>query len=374
MPWQEVSIMEQREEFVRLARLEGVNRRELCRRFGISAQTGYKWLHRFAAGEALEDRSRRPKSSPRRVERSLEEAVIGVRKAHPAWGARKIAAVLARSHESLPAVSTIHAVLCRHGLVVPREATGQVWNRFEQDAANRLWQMDFKGRVRLGDAQPCHPLTIVDDHSRFAVCLAACLDQRTRTVQHQLERSFARYGLPDAFLVDNGSPWGSSHPDSRWTPLRVWLARLGVNMIYARPFHPQTKGKNERFNRTLNEEVLALRSYRDSAALQQAFDRWRLVYNHHRPHEALADQVPASRYRPSQRNWPDSVPDVAYEPGTITRLVPRTKAYISYKGRLWPVPKAFRGYRLAIRPTATDGILGIYFAANRVANIDLTTL
>jgi transposase InsO family protein len=266
MPWQEVSIMEQREEFVRLARLEGVNRRELCRRFGISAQTGYKWLHRFAAGEALEDRSRRPKSSPRRVERSLEEAVIGVRKAHPAWGARKIAAVLARSHESLPAVSTIHAVLCRHGLVVPREATGQVWNRFEQDAANRLWQMDFKGRVRLGDAQPCHPLTIVDDHSRFAVCLAACLDQRTRTVQHQLERSFARYGLPDAFLVDNGSPWGSSHPDSRWTPLRVWLARLGVNMIYARPFHPQTKGKNERFNRTLNEEVLALRSNRHSTA------------------------------------------------------------------------------------------------------------
>lgn len=374
MPWQEVSIMEQREEFVRLARLEGVNRRELCRRFGISAQTGYKWLHRFAAGEALEDRSRRPKSSPRRVERSLEEAVIGVRKAHPTWGARKIAAVLARSHERLPAVSTIHAVLCRHGLVAPRQATGQVWKRFEQDAANRLWQMDFKGRVRLGDAQPCHPLTIVDDHSRFAVCLAACLDQRTRTVQHQLERSFARYGLPDAFLVDNGSPWGSSHPDSRWTPLRVWLARLGVNVIYARPFHPQTKGKNERFNRTLNEEVLALRSYRDSAALQQAFDRWRLVYNHHRPHEALADQVPASRYRPSQRSWPGSVPDVAYEPGTITRLVPRTKAYISYKGRLWPVPKAFRGYRLAIRPTATDGILGIYFAANRVANIDLRTL
>ncbi len=143
----------------------------------------------------------------------------------------------------------------------------------------------------LGNAQECHPLTVVDDHSRFAVCLAACPDQRTHTVQTHLERSFSLYGLPDAFLVDNGAPWGSSYRDSHWTPLRVWLARLGVNVIYARPFHPQTKGKNERFNRTLNEEVLALRCYRSQEQLQQAFDRWRLVYNHHRPHEALSDKV-----------------------------------------------------------------------------------
>lgn len=374
MPWSQVSIMEQREEFVRLARLEGVNRRELCRRFGISAQTGYKWLRRFAAGERLEDRSRRPKSSPQRVSAAWEEAVVRVREEHPAWGARKIAAVLARSQSELPAVSTIHAILRRHGHVGPRTAAGQAPLRFEHEAANRLWQMDFKGRVRLGTEQPCHPLTIVDDHSRFCVCLAACPDQQTRTVQEQLERCFARHGLPEAFLVDNGSPWGSSHKESRWTPLRVWLAHLGVEVIYARPFHPQTKGKNERFNRTLGEEVLALRSYRDISALQQAFDRWRTVYNHHRPHEALGQAIPASRYRPSQRRWPQTIPAVSYAPDAITRLVPRTKAQISYRGKLWSVPKAFKGHRLAIRPTSNHDILGIYFGANRVANIDLSAL
>ena len=143
MPWSQVSIMEQREEFVRLARLDGVNRRELCRRFGISAQTGYKWLRRFAAGERLDDRSRRPKSSPQRVSAAWEEAVVRVREEHPAWGARKIAAVLARSQSELPAVSTIHAILRRHGHVAPRTAAGQAPLRFEHEAANRLWQMDF---------------------------------------------------------------------------------------------------------------------------------------------------------------------------------------------------------------------------------------
>lgn len=374
MPWQEMSTMNQREEFVRLARLEGINRRELCRRFGISAQTGYKWLRRFEAGEPLEDRSRRPKVSPQQVCRGLEEAILSVRAQHPAWGARKIGAVLSRTRGDLPAVSTIHAVLRRHGCIGQRERTDPPWQRFEEEAANRLWQMDFKGRVRLGNAQACHPLTIVDDHSRFAVCLAACADQRTQTVQTHLENSFARYGLPDAFLVDNGSPWGSSYRTTRWTPLRVWLARLGVNVIYARPFHPQTKGKNERFNRTLNEEVLALRCYRTQDQLQKAFDRWRLVYNHHRPHEALSDKVPASRYRPSHRSWPRTLPEIRYDPGTITRKVPQTKAQVSFKGHLWPVPKAFKGHRLAIRQTALPGTYGVFFGANRVAKIDLSAI
>lgn len=374
MPWQEMSTMNQREEFVRLARLEGVNRRELCRRFGISAQTGYKWLRRFEAGELLEDRSRRPKVSPQQVCRELEEAIVSVRAQHPAWGARKIGAVLSRTRSDLPAVSTVHAVLRRRGCIGRRERTDPHWQRFEEEAANRLWQMDFKGRVRLGTAQTCHPLTIVDDHSRFAVCLAACADQRTQTVQSHLETSFALYGLPDAFLVDNGAPWGSSYRTSRWTPLRVWLARLGVHVIYARPFHPQTKGKNERFNRTLNEEVLALRCYRTQDQLQQAFDRWRLVYNHHRPHEALSDNVPASRYRPSERSWPQTLPEITYDPGTITRKVSRTTAQVSFKGHLWPVPKAFRGHRLAIRQTAQPGHYGVFFGANRVAKIDLNTV
>ncbi len=374
MPWQEMSTMNQREEFVRLARLEGVNRRELCRRFGISAQTGYKWLRRFEAGEPLEDRSRRPKVSPQQVCPEVEEAILSVRAQHPAWGARKIAAVLCRTLTAVPAVSTIHSVLRRRGCIRPAQRTGPAWQRFEEAAANHLWQMDFKGRVRLGNGQLCHPLTVVDDHSRFAVCLAACADQRTHTVQTHLERCFSIYGLPNAFLVDNGSPWGSSYRTSRWTPLRVWLARLGVNVIYARPFHPQTKGKNERFNRTLKEEVLALRCYRTQEQIQHAFDRWRPVYNHHRPHEALSDKVPASRFRPSQRPWPETLPDITYDSATVTRKVSRTTAQICFKGRLWPVPKAFRGYTLAIRKADKPGTYSVFFGANKVAKIDLNTL
>lgn len=372
MPWQEMSTMEQREEFVRLALLEGANRRELCRRYGISPQTGYKWLRRWRDGEALTDRSRRPKDSPGRLDAAAEAAILEVRDAHPAWGARKIAAVLARAGQAVAAVSTVHAVLRRHGRIAPREAAAsRDWQRFEEVAANRLWQMDFKGRVRLGDDSVCHPLTVIDDHSRFSVCLAACTDQRTESVQQSLERSFAVYGLPRAFLVDNGSPWGSSHGPSQWTPLRVWLARLGVQVIYARPFHPQTKGKNERFNRTLKEEVLALRSYRNRAHMQQAFDRWRLVYNFHRPHEALDNNVPAHRYRPSPRALPRDLPPLAYAGETILRRVPKARAQVSFKGRLWSVPKAFRGEQLAIRPTQAAETFGVYFGANKVAEIDL---
>lgn len=373
MPWQEKSTMEEREEFVRLACLEGVNRRDLCRRFGISAPTGYKWLRRYQAGEALSDRSRRPQRSPARVCCELEDAILAVRRAHPAWGARKIYGVLARTHAHLPAVSTIHSVLRRHGLIHSRERVNTAWQRFEEEAANRLWQMDFKGRVRLGDASLCHPLTIVDDHSRFAICVAVCTDQRTHTVQNQLEQSFNRYGLPDAFLVDNGSPWGSSYRTSRWTPLRVWLARLGVSVIYARPYHPQTKGKNERFNRTLNEEVLALRCFRTKAQIQTAFDDWRLIYNHHRPHEALGGKVPASRYQLSKRRRPASLPEVSYPTGSITRKVPKTRPQVSFKGRKWFVPKAFKGQTLAIRQGKRTDTFDVFFGANRVAKIDLRT-
>ena len=200
MPWQEVSVMEQRREFVRLAMQEGINRRELCRRFGISPDVGYKWLRRWVAGDReLADRSRRPLVSPARSEPAIEAAVLAVRDAHPAWGARKIARCLERDGLAPPARSTTHAILRRHGRVEPPAGTpGQPYRRFEKEAPNLLWQMDFKGRVALIGDGACHPLTIVDDHSRYALCLAACGDQQGRTVQGHLEQTFRRYGLPEA--------------------------------------------------------------------------------------------------------------------------------------------------------------------------------
>lgn len=371
MPWREVSVMDQRREFVRLAAQDGANRRELCRRFGIHPSTGYKWLGRWQAGDDPVEQSRRPHTSPKRSSLELEAQIIAVRDAHPAWGARKIASCLERAGRSPPALSTIHEILRRSGRINHCVGGAPAALRFEMPAPNMLWQMDFKGWVRLGNDVRCHPLTVVDDHSRYDLCLQACADQRGETVQDRLRTTFRRYGLPEAIFVDNGSPWSDSSGE-RWTRFSVWLLKLGITVIRSRPYHPQSRGKNERFHRTLAAEVFALRAFRDLADVQRAFDAWREVYNFERPHEALGQQVPADRYRPSPRPLPVRLPVVEYDERDIVRSVSTTKSYVSFKGRLWKVPGAFGGERLAIRPLSTDGKYGVFFAAHQVAIIDLT--
>jgi len=371
MPWREVSIMEQRREFVGLAKQEGANRRELCRRFGIHPDTGYKWLGRWAADEELADRSRRPHSSPTRTEAGIEEHILALRDVHPAWGARKIARCLKRDGLACPAYSTVHEILRRNGRIIAPPGAAAAQQRFEMAAPNLLWQMDFKGHVPLANGSRCHPLTVLDDHSRYDLCLEACANEQSSTVQGRLELTFRRYGLPEAFFVDNGSPWGDSS-GQRWTRLGVWLLKLGVGVLHSRPYHPQSRGKNERFHRTLKAEVFALKRFRDLAEVQCAFDAWRMVYNLERPHQALGQEVPASRYQPSARAMPDRLPQVEYDQHEIVRSVPTSKDYISFKGRHWKVPQAFRGERVAIRPLTMDGQYGVFFGAFQIANIDLT--
>ena len=371
MPWQEVSIMEQRREFVRLAMQEGANRRELCRRFGIHPATAYKWLDRWESDGNLADRSRRPHSSPSQSDLAIERRILVVRDVHPAWGARKIARCLEREGFNSPAVSTVHEILRRNGRIAEPVGGPVAQQRFEKPAPNLLWQMDFKGWVKLGNGTRCHPLTMVDDHSRYVPCLKACADEQGITVQRHLATTFRRYGLPEALFVDNGGPWGDSS-ETRWTRLSVWLLKLGVEVLHSRPYHPQSRGKNERFHRTLKDEVFAFRRFRDLAEVQRAFDQWREVYNFERPHQALEQEVPASRYRPSLRAMPDRLPSAEYDQHDIVRSVSSTKSYIRFKGRLWRVPRAFQGERLAIRPLTVDGKYGIYFGAHQIASIDLT--
>ena len=371
MPWREVSKMEQRREFARLAMQEAVNRRELCRRFEIHPDTGYKWLGRFVADEELVDRSRRPHSSPRRTAAAIEDRILSVRDAHPAWGARKIVRCLEREGLACPAHSTVHEILRRHDRIVAPPGGAAAQQRFEKPAPNLLWQMDFKGWLPLANGSRCHPLTVLDDHSRFSLCLEACANEQANTVQGRLELTFRRYGLPDAVFVDNGAPWGDSS-GHRWTRFAVWLLKLGVNVLHSRPYHPQSRGKNERFHRTLQAEVFAFKRFRDLAEVQQAFDRWRTIYNLDRPHQALDQEVPASRYRPSARAMPERLPKVEYDSHEIVRIAGSTKDFISFRGRLWKIPQAFRGERLAIRPLATEGQYGVFFASHQIASIDLT--
>jgi len=371
MPWREVSILEQRREFVELAKQDGANRRELCRRFGIHPDTGYKWLSRWTAEGELADRSRRPHSSPGRTDVAIEARIVALRDEHPAWGARKLARCLERKGVAVPAISTVHEILRRHDRIIPPAGGAVALQRFERSIPNELWQMDFKGHVGMDDGKRCHPLTVLDDHSRYDLCLEACADEQGSTVQQRLTKTFRCYGLPRAIFVDNGRPWGDPS-GQHWTTVGVWLLKLGVAVLHSRPFHPQSRGKNERFHRTLNAEVFAFKRYRHLADVQRAFDAWRIIYNHERPHQALGQEVPASRYRPSSRSMPDHLPEVEYDQGEIVRTVPATKDYISFKGRHWIVPRPFRGERVAIRPLSIDGVYGVFFGAHQIATIDLT--
>jgi len=372
MPWKHVTPMSQRKEFVSLALTDGASMARLCRCFNISRKVGYKWLARYReAGESgLADRSRRPRHSPRETQEALVAAVLAVRAAHPAWGGRKIRArLLAQGWVQVPAASTITAILHRQGLIDPEEsAKHKAWQRFEAPAPNDLWQMDFKGHFEV-IAGRCHPLTVLDDHSRYALGLEACADERQDTVQQRLTVIFRRYGLPRKMLMDNGPPWGAEG-QADYSALTVWLLRLGVRVSHARPYHPQTLGKDERFHRTLKAELLQYCPRLELVQCQPRFDAWRLVYNLERPHEALGMAAPVSRYRPSPRSFPERLPAMEYGPGDVVRRV-YDNGRISFHNRFFRIGKAFRGESVALRPTVSDGLWEVYFGQHRIARINL---
>lgn len=370
MPWQEVSTMVLREEFTKLAQQEGANRRQLCQRFGISPATGYKWLERLRRGEPLSDRSRRPHDSPMRCSAQVEAQIVALRRQHPAWGARKLARRLQVLGHTVPAVSTVHAVLRRHELITPAASqAAQAWQRFEHPAPNDLWQMDFKGHVPLHHGR-CHPLTILDDHSRYSLGLRACSNERRETVIDQLVAVFRRYGLPARMTMDNGAPWGSEN--AHYTGLDVWLMRQGIRVSHSRPFHPQTQGKDERFHRTLKAEVLQGPPFADLAQAQRAFDRWRLIYNQQRPHQALGMGVPIERYHPCAREYLERPASPEYDRGDQVRVV-HDQGRISWRGEHWRIGKAFIGEHVAIRARAEDGQYDVYWNTYRIARINMAT-
>lgn len=373
MPWKECSAMSLRYEFVTFALCHGSNIRELCRRFEISPKTGYKWISRYLQGDVwgLKDHSKRPHTSPGRTADELEESVLTVRDEHPAWGGRKIRRILLeRGFSHVPAPSTITDILSRHGRIKPEDhSLHKAWKRFEHEAPNRLWQMDFKGDFPLEIGGRCYPLTVLDDHSRFSLCLKACFDERRSTVQPLLADTFRRYGLPECMIMDNGAPWGGKGGYT-FTHLTVWMIRLGIYVSYSRPYHPQTLGKDERFHRTLKVEVLANHQFHDLMHCQKMFDDWRDIYNTIRPHEALGMKTPAKCYHPSLRPFPETLEPIEYGPGDIVRKV-QSKGELSYKGHAFRVGAALQGYPVALRHTDEDGVMNVIFCHQKVAQINL---
>ena len=362
--------MSERREFVAFAAQAGANISALCGHYGISRKTGYKWLARAAAGDrGLANQSRRPRGSPARTARAMEERILALRAEHPAWGGRKLHhRLVAQGVAGVPAPSTITAILRRHGLLAP-EPPPRDFARFEHPVANDLWQMDFMGHRPL-DHGRVHPWSLLDDHSRFALGLVACADERQETVKEHLTATFRRYGLPRAILTDNGSPWASAGRGGL-TALEAWLLRLGVEPWHGRPYHPQTQGKVERFHGTIAAEVFAPRAAaRDLGQAQERFDAFRTGYNLERPHEALAYAVPASRYQPSARPFPEAVPAVTYDPDEVVRTV-TVHGSIQWQRRRHFIGRGLVGEPVAIRPTPETAIWEVIYCHRRVATIDL---
>lgn len=369
MPWKEETVEDQRRTFVIRANEAGCNFSALCREFRITRRTGYKWLKRYRSGEALEDQSRVPLHQPRKTNPETEELILSVRSNHPTWGARKILRYLEdKGNAGLPAPSTATSILKRNGFISPEEsARHTAFQRFVRDAPNDLWQMDFKGHFAMMDGNRCHPLTMKDDHSRNLLCLDAYDNERWESVKGSLNRVFLNYGLPAAILCDNGAPWGDSL--GGYTPFELWMMQMDVLPIHGRPLHPQTQGKEERFHRTLNEDILKRTPIRDLAHAQQLFDSYRLEFNTERPHSALNLDVPAKHYKKSPRMMPDVLKEPEYDAGKSLRKV-NCKGYISIQNHRYYLSETFCGKYMELLPLDGD-ILAVCYGNFLVAKIDL---
>ena len=375
MPWKEATTMSQREEFVTKALEEDANVSKLCQAYGISRKTGYKWLKRYRAEgrEGLRDRSRQPRHSPTQTPKQIEQAILDARQKHPAWGGRKLKRWLEnRGHTDLPTPSTITAILRRHGQLDPKEtAKHQPYTRFEKARPNELWQMDFKGHFRVGNGERCHPLTVLDDHSRFLIGLKACRDETRHTVQGHLTAFFRAYGLPERMLMDNASPWGDNNTYRPYTALTVWMLRLSIRISHSRPYHPQTLGKDERLHRTLQAELLSRTTFHTLPDCQPKFDLWRDVYNLERPHEALGLNPPIACYHPSQRPFPEVLPQPVYPDGCAIRQVDH-HGRVSFQGQPLRVGKAFRGQAIGLQHDQhEDGLVQVFFNNILIRTLDL---
>jgi transposase InsO family protein len=371
MPWEErQTVLHQRREFCVLAAAADANFAELCRRYHISRKTGYKWRKRFKQDGAggLVDQSRRPARSPGKIEPAVEQQIVCLRQERTAWGGRKLRRRLQDlGRGNVPAASTIQRVIRRNGLHEVGRPAGKPFVRFEHPRPNDLWQMDFKGHFAMSTGR-CHPLTILDDHSRFCLGLRGCDDQRACTVRAELERVFDTYGLPRRILCDNGSPWGDD-TDSPHTHLTIWMLRLGVGVCHGRPYHPQTQGKDERFHRTIKAELLGTRAFIDAAHFQALADGWRDDYNLIRPHEALGLATPASRYCPATRPMPRVLPPIEYDSTDDVRKVDK-QGWISYKARYHKIGRAFAGQPVALRPSDNQGGVAIFFSHHKIKTLD----
>lgn len=359
---------EERLRFVIAASRGEKTQQELASEFGISRQTGHKWLQRYRAegsSGVLVERSRAPKRRPLESPPEVVSACIGLRERWPDWGARKLHFLLQKQRPELPlvGVSTVQRILAREGLIREKDRHLPAIGRFERASPNELWQMDFKGPQ--GFRQRSGPLSVLDDHSRFLLTLEHLENARTRAVQDSLRKTFDHHGLPDQMLIDHGTPWWNANSPWGWTELSVWIMRQGIRIYLSGIRHPQTQGKVERMHASL---VSAIHKRRADADEQQWLDEFRQEYNHVRPHEALAMATPASRWKPSSRAFCADPAPWEY-PATQLPVQLSDTGQMRWHGRRWNVSRALHNQTVGLEVTGNRCL--VYFCNTPVQELDL---
>lgn len=371
MPWKEIRVARMREEFVKQV-LSGVKTKAaLCREFGISRPTGDKWISRYLAGEALDDRRRCPKTIPSKTPEEIEQRIVEYRTDHKALGAVKIHRILENEGVvGLPCTKTINNILKRNGLISGEASAAATPNvRFEKSAPNEMWQADYKGHFAMKDGNRCHPLNIIDDCSRFNVCSKAMATETFEEIQPVMIDLFREFGMPFSLLCDNGNPWGTAQ-STGFTQFEVWLMELGILTLHGRPLHPQTQGKEERFNGTMTRELLKYTEFENLADADRKFREYRDFYNNVRPHHALKLDTPAKHYAKSGREYPSEIMPWEYPEGCRIHKV-KSSGYITVNGQGYYLSEAFGGKEIAVRKSHKDGCVNLYFRQFIIGQIDV---
>jgi len=359
-----MDVHEQRVRFVVAATQKEQPFRALCAAYEISRPTGYLWLRRYQelGIQGIAEQSRKPHHSPCRTASELEQQVVQVRLRYPDWGARKLQVLLAREGVALPR-NTIHRILLRHDLVREEERRTPALQRFERGQPNELWQMDFKGPK--GWPQAVGPLSVLDDHSRYLIALAANGSTQGEPVQEQLEEAFQRCGVPEGMLMDHGTPWWSTKSASGRTHLSLWLMRQGIRLHWSGIRHPQTQGKVERFHGSL-QRALERRGL-PQQRIQTWLDAYRWEHNHVRPHEALGMRTPATLWSPSLRRYDPHPPRWEYPHGAWVLKVD-CQGKLDIQGQKWKVSKALAGEWVQVVPVAQR--MMVFYCTTLIRELD----
>lgn len=374
MPWKaSKSEAEERQEFCEKVLLHDEPLARLCRQYGISRKTGYKWIKRYKDGESLNNLSRRPKSSPEATPLKVVKAIVALRTKHRFLGGAKIGMILKnRGLAMVPSGTTITSIL-RDLDMLDKKACSDAkrFVRFVKNRSNEMWQFDFKGHFLLKDGTRCHPLTGIDDYSRFCICCEPLTHERKETVIPVFERLFREYGLPFSILCDNGSPWGV--PYGRGIScFETRMMELGVLVLHGRARHPQTQGKDERFNRTVLEEAIRYFKLENMKSVREELLEFVDFYNNERPHCGIGNKCPANIYEPSPRQYPDRITDWEYPIGAETRTI-YSDGRFTFKGREMYLSQGMLGKRIAIVPSSIDGSYNVLFRQFLLGRFNLST-